>query len=306
MNIRLQWISRTHGATKTVIYRSDTPFEIDALPEPVGEVGPGITEFLDTGLDYGKPYYYRTEVFKGEESSISFLKELYALPYTGPGPQELIAGDTDYGYFGLVSEFEVIRFSHFQRDIGKVLSLSYGSHYSNNDGYWYAKFIYEGRVLYCPLWRMEMSGNYQPIFNSGLYTGMYEGDVVNPGNYDIGSPVIMSYNGHRFLARLPTDNNVPANYTDSTNFRRNSEFYDAYLSIWDSSAIRNRLVRRPLVYPTDAPTISYSHSSGSYAPVANFQSEPYFVRASDLMFYYPYSTSRSMFVPILLELLPNE
>ena len=63
--------------------------------------------YTDTAISRGKQYFYRFETFKGEDSALSNEISIAAIPYSGPGPQKLIMGDYEAGYFGMVTAIEL-------------------------------------------------------------------------------------------------------------------------------------------------------------------------------------------------------
>lgn len=313
MYIRLRWTSRTPANTKTVIYRSTDPFDENDLPDPIGEVGPGVTEFLDKGLVYGEYYYYRTQVFKDEEHALSKLKRIRAVTYTGPGPQEIENGDSDYGYFGLVSEFELLRAtlfnSKYQEVTGNRLTVQV-PYNSARDGHWYAKFAFEGRIIYIPLWVCYSSGtSLNSLKESGLAAGLYKLTEPYASDETYGEPVVINSNGVRLLMRLAYDN-VRELISGTMAFRRPTEFYEAFLSTvtLNSKAFANRLVRRPEVYPSSNARIDWfgrtSHSQ--YLPGFSPDTGIYFLEVNGNSFNTTLTTSRACYVPLVLELLPEE
>lgn len=313
MHIRLRWTSRTPQNTKTVIYRSLHPFDKDELPEPIGEVGPGVNEFLDQDLEYGEYYYYRTQVFKGDENAISDIKKIRAVTYTGPGPQEIETGDSDYGYFGLVSEFELYRAtlfaSKFREVVNSTLSIQI-PYNSARDGHWYAKFAFEGRVIYIPLWVNYSSGvSLNTLKSSGLAAGLYKQLEPYKSDDTYGEPVVVESNGVRLLMRFPYDG--IRDFTNGTlAFRRPTEFYEAFLSTTrlNTKAFNNRLVRRPEVYPDTMDKIDWfgRTSSTQYLPSFSPEVGIYNLEVNGNSFNTGMTNSRTVYVPIVLELLPEE
>ena len=144
MALKLTWDDKNLDVDGFRIYRSDTFIQPYALPPPLTTVGPGIFEYVDETAVRNKPYHYRVGSFKGTEESVSQDRILCNMPYTGPGPQQLLRGTWESGFFGEV----------LTKDLFNNIDLINGLSISNSgvlpDTNW-LKFVYKGKILFFPI-----------------------------------------------------------------------------------------------------------------------------------------------------------
>lgn len=199
MEIKLTWIDRNGTSEGTRIYRSETRFDHTNLPEPLATVGPGITEYIDSTAERGKAYFYRFGTFKGDDEALSEPKSVFALAHTGPGPQKLIAGDHELGFFGEVSPTELFE--------GNVLASMVGltagnSHYPNAG---WLKFADRGKILFIAKKPFRYSISWAQLYSAGLVYGV---DGPGPNPYPAGSSVnqftVVRKDLDAFVVRLMT------------------------------------------------------------------------------------------------------
>lgn len=63
MAIKLNWTDTNSIEDGHRIYRSSSPMDPEALPAPLAEVGPGVTEYVDETALPNTTYYYRVAAF---------------------------------------------------------------------------------------------------------------------------------------------------------------------------------------------------------------------------------------------------
>lgn len=63
LRIRLNWTDNNLGESGHRIYRSDTPMDPNDLPEPLSELGPNVTEYVDEDVEENAVYYYRVGAY---------------------------------------------------------------------------------------------------------------------------------------------------------------------------------------------------------------------------------------------------
>lgn len=63
MGFRLIWKEDNLGEDGHRVYRSSSPMDPQALPAPVVELGPDVTQYDDGGVVEGNTYYYRVSAF---------------------------------------------------------------------------------------------------------------------------------------------------------------------------------------------------------------------------------------------------
>lgn len=152
----------------TRVWRSTTPFDQFSLPPtPHLVLPPGATEFTDPDAPRGSEYYYLLEVFKGSGNS-EFTGPLKATALginTGPGPQELIAGDQLSGLYGTVEAVDFITGD----DLANSIGLTTGT--AQNSTVPWLKFILEGKTLFVPERTFRHSISWNNIHARGAVYG---------------------------------------------------------------------------------------------------------------------------------------
>lgn len=85
--------------SRTNIYRSTSPMDINNMPEPYATVSGDKTYYADTGVELGKTYYYRIGVFDLVEEKITSSEVVISVGTELQEPFELEATyyETDSG-----------------------------------------------------------------------------------------------------------------------------------------------------------------------------------------------------------------
>lgn len=185
MEIKLTWDNPNTLYDGTYVYRSEEPLDVNNLPPAIADLPNGVTEYVDRDVVRGTKYYYRFGVYRGDDITVSGQKEVWALPYTGPGPQSLIAGDWETGYFGEVTAPELFT----GEELAAMVGLQVGT-LINNASSWF-KFADKGKILYI---------SKLPIRRSISWMDLFDLDCVY-GTDELGKKVITK-NRDDFIVRL--------------------------------------------------------------------------------------------------------
>lgn len=102
MNVKLTWTDLNTDETGHRIYRSSSPMDTQALPPPVAELGPDITEWEDTDTPVDQVVYYIVSAVRGAEEA--FSEEVLV---NTSSPVEFV-GATFSGYFNGVTSVSVM------------------------------------------------------------------------------------------------------------------------------------------------------------------------------------------------------
>jgi hypothetical protein len=104
MRIDLKWLDPNKKSYhKTEVYRSEFKFDDISVAELIATVEPGINEYQDATVEYGKVYYYRLRfIDPPRRPKESATYEFKASAYTGPGAATLMFGDENFGYYGVI------------------------------------------------------------------------------------------------------------------------------------------------------------------------------------------------------------
>jgi hypothetical protein len=144
MGIKLNWaLPEGVSLDKVVIYRGTQRISTGALPAPLAELAPDTVAYEDATVASGNIYYYVISLVKGAQVSFSSNYEIGYFSSTGPGPQELLRGTWEKGYFGTVSDAEFLSFMDIKEQLAGLPAPNGVS------GGWH-KLIYKGKILFFP------------------------------------------------------------------------------------------------------------------------------------------------------------
>jgi len=248
MKISLNWKNRTPGADGTRIFRAQEPFDAASLPGVLDTVAGGVSTYDDSAVVSGERYYYRTQVFKGENTALSSQLEAWALPRTGPGPQQLMDGDLEVGFFGEVAATDFINGATLQSRFALPGALR------NSDTNWF-KFAYKGKILFTPVRPILQTVTWLDLYNAGVVYGT--DDFGNqPFGLQVNQRRVITINGENFLVRLFEGRPKPvrpwANYgTDTSYPGRNTDSIGLEGSEWND--LMNRVVTNGLPFSLRKP-----------------------------------------------------
>lgn len=224
----------------TRVWRSTEPFDEFSLPPtPHLVLPPGATEFTDPDAPRGSVYYYLLEVFKGVGNS-QFTGPLKATALginTGPGPQELIAGDHLSGLYGTVTANDFITGDVLANSIGLTAGTA-----QNSTVNW-LKFNLDGKTLFIPEKTFRRTITWDQIHACGAVFG----------------DATVSIQGDTYKVRLLKGAN-----TDPTTTGGGHDLEKTWGSEW------NRLFYPLVPNPTNTPTHPVSQEGIRYGAFANY------------------------------------
>jgi hypothetical protein len=171
MGIRIEWVDPNQANAPVSIYRSENKMLDDNnLPEPIAVVPSNTGFYLDEDIIRNKLYYYRVAT-PGVEGSgelvITPNKGLMFMPYTGPGPKNIIRGDYEFGIFGrmpmgnLFSAQELVSWSGIDVITETVPGIP-------NE---WVKFIHKGKIYFTPTMPIATKVSWLSLYNAGLVYG---------------------------------------------------------------------------------------------------------------------------------------
>lgn len=198
MTITINWIT-PKKVDQVLLYRSTTKYDPQVLPveAPLATLGPEATSYIDNSALVNTYYYYLLAYKSGDEIVYSPQSLTINMPYTGPGPQELLRGDWERGYFGEFSAPEM-------PNRAEITALVKGGGSAYTEPTW-LKFIYKGKILFIPKGNPTQSISWNMLYASGLIYGMDSfGPANRPTNVgDVNQRVIYSKGDHDYLVRTP-------------------------------------------------------------------------------------------------------
>lgn len=202
MAVYLEWVNPNKGG-ETEVFRSASTIDKDNPGTPIVTFNDDTSFYNDPVPKVGDTVFYLIRT-SNASNEIVFSREvkLDVTVDTGPGPSDLMWGDTHMGYFGRVSE----------NDLGIEMSL-WGT--PSSDRFWY-KIMRKGKILFIasPLFNSSKNANAliaAKVFNTGI-TSAYDSAPSTGG-------AVMTIRGRRFaprIAKMFDDGNTdlsPTNYS---------------------------------------------------------------------------------------------
>lgn len=215
MSVTLSWSNSNFKPSSIRIYRSNSPISDINVGEVIATLVNSETSFTDIDVVNGSTLYYQVEVFQGDLSIKGKSFKVYVDTDYGIGGQEILAGDSVFGYMGSMSASSLgYMFSDMTSD---VVTLVY-------------KFIRNGKIIFTPgICRMLTPTSME---NKGLLSS---GVIKARGSEaDKDKWVTIDINGRLYyprVAKFYDDGNldlVDANYGSSITPKGKSELIDLY------------------------------------------------------------------------------
>lgn len=143
-------------------------------------------------------------------------------PGTGPGPQELLAGDSSAGFYGEVPVEELIDGAALALETG----LSAGTPINTTEPW--LKFAYQGKTLFIAKKPYRHSLNWEDLYRAGLVYGT-DDFGTNPLTNPVTQRKVIEVGSEQYIVRLPRGGD-----TDPTD-TIGGEWADLLYRVWDSS-----------------------------------------------------------------------
>jgi hypothetical protein len=210
MPIKLDWTD-PNTADDYTIYRSASPIADASLPASLAVVPAGTLTYTDNTVVRNQLYYYRVASRKGTDVALTPNKALAYMPYTGPGPQTLLRGDWNFGYFGKMPMSDL-----FSAQECKVFAGGFAATVTENTDatLGWLKFVYKGKIIYIASQALFSTLTWEQLYRAGVIYGNFpstdwapyakttfgtiaQGKVVNRGD-------------NAFVMRVPTSRAVMA------------------------------------------------------------------------------------------------
>lgn len=170
MAITLHFDNPNPPGVKLDIYRDTKPIDRDNLPAPIASFDTHVTEFTDNDVIKNFKYFYVFRTTGPVDSKVTRNIEVLALDDKGAGPDRLITGNLDYGYYGVVPNTDFFTYSQLLTALkmpgGSVTFKTSLHKYS-----WRGKTVIVGPVFY---------GLTPEVMKA---QGMVEGKIVQWGQF---------------------------------------------------------------------------------------------------------------------------
>lgn len=167
MPIRIDWLDPNGGTQPVNIHRATSPMNDEAnLPAPIGTVS-GASFYVDDTAVRNQLYYYRLSSLGQAGTSdliITPNKAMASMPYTGPGPQTLLRGDWECGFFGRLPMGSLIT----GQELISILGAGTDTAYADNE---WLKFVYKGNIIFFPKYSIAASVSWDTVYKAGMVFG---------------------------------------------------------------------------------------------------------------------------------------
>lgn len=215
MAITINWPAYNSAvATEIRIYASTTKLADDALGTPIATLSGNATSYVwTTPPTDNTVYWLRIAIDRGADSYLSPNQSYGYFANTGPGPQAVVRGDWEYGYFGRVAVAEMLTPSALRTALGIAGA-------GPNDGAvtFYYKFIINNKIIFVPCGSITWAITWDQIYNLGL---MYGVDATGLGNLPVApsnltgvnQKKIITIGAYNFLVRTFKGSVLPINQT---------------------------------------------------------------------------------------------
>lgn len=201
MAIILSWSNRGQAVTAVNIYRSGRRSESPTL---LAELNTAVESYTDDTSSRNTIYYYQVGLVIGGSEVKGAVIPAAEVSDPGPGPQTLISGTWEWGYFGKLTPDEFFT-SATLRTLCPLVWSAYGTAIS----YW-RKYALRGKVIYLPdvpIYQFTATAQsaITYLYNAGLLYGNGRSD--KPPLISSGLTVLQNkkatLNGYEFYIRAP-------------------------------------------------------------------------------------------------------
>lgn len=235
MNITITFDNFNGGLEEGIrVYRDNAPIADGALPAPLASLPPGTTQYLDGTAVRGSKYYYRFGVFSGTDELISPNKAVLAVAPndTGPGPNTIVAGDWDLGYFGYCKSADFLSYGA----LFGLLGIAAGGSAALTDVGW-IKVAYKGKVLYIARSTARYAQTFNSLYQAGAVYGTNDnGPVVPTGAVATNQYKPQTVGAYTFIPRIlkgmPDSSALPASKADKDAVQLASHEFDDIMGMF--------------------------------------------------------------------------
>jgi hypothetical protein len=228
MPIKLDWIDHNVGAESRKVYRSLTKIDQGNLGTPLVTLPGTALTYTDTTVQRGVTYHYVVTSVVGTDEAPSAEFIIAYIPYTGPGPQTLIRGTWDYGYFGRVAMEDIFS----QQELFNACGLPSSGTINNAANYWH-KVVHKGKILFFANNHLASALSFANIYNAGCVYGNRPSAewpaAIKTQLGTVEQNKIVSSSIHKFYVRLPTSRGVMSSTSTASIDLRGGE-YDGALA----------------------------------------------------------------------------
>ena len=256
MSVTIKWQDNNLFEMGHRIYKSPTYFTEDSLPSMLVELGPDVTEYVDSAGVSGENWY-RVSAFL--DNGYEIFSEAFITGFFfnfGIGSSTFVGGDLSAGFLGEVSSADFITGDVLASAIGLTAGTP-----QNSDVPWW-KFAIDNQILYVPTMSFRNNLSWVNINNVNAVYDDSNAPIVTIGGYNFKVTLMtgaeadptVNENGdgsewnrliYRIHSTVPSDQvggNWASYNTDNTNITSGNGRY-TWCQETRSSGTTNRVVR---------------------------------------------------------------
>lgn len=220
MPIRIDWLDPNGGTQPVNIHRATSPMNDEAnLPAPIATVT-GASFYVDDAAVRNQLYYYRLSSL-GQAGAADMIitpnKPMASMPYTGPGPQTLLRGDWECGYFGRLPMGSLIT----SQELVSILGAGTDTAIADNE---WLKYVYKGNIFFFPKYAIAHTISWDTVYKAGMVFGDIDpaqwpaiaksswGTITQKKRITIGNHVLTIRNPTSRANPLNTGSVIPTDY----------------------------------------------------------------------------------------------
>lgn len=212
MPIKVDWTDPNSGTEEYLIYRSESRISSGSLPAPLATVPAGTFTYSDNTAVRNKLYFYRVGQKKGADITLTPNKALANTPYTGPGPQNLLRGDWEFGYFGRVPLNDIFSIQELRLIHGSITTA--GQDNTDTTLAW-LKFAVKGKIIFVASSAVIGNITWDSLYKAGVIYGNFPSSdwpaYIKTTYGVIPQGKIATKGEHQFVVRVPTSRGVMSN-----------------------------------------------------------------------------------------------
>lgn len=198
MSITINFESQAgKGLDSIEIYRTAgrAVFDYNSPGGPIVTLAQDATSYTDENVELGMVYnYYVCNVKAGQRVYSSPINAAYVYDL-GPGPQKLLFGNWNAGYFGKLSEVEFLS----KADLDNLLPINI-----TTSPYSWHKFVYDGKILFIPQTSLHGSVSWSVLYSYGLVYGNAKPVQEIITQYGaVRTPCVIRRENDEFIVRCP-------------------------------------------------------------------------------------------------------
>lgn len=200
MSIVLNWKPQPGKTLDSIeIYRLSprVAFNPNSPGTPLVVLPGNATSYEDKTTTANGTYQYRIMSVKGTDKVVGFPIVQADFTHTGPGPQKLIRGNWDCGYFGTLTNLEFILNA---AELNGLIGFAAW----NQNVVLFHKFVFRGRILFIPDTPTRVGATWENHYSQGLMWGTDDfGSAPQGVSQNVNQRRTVNKNGYEYVVRLP-------------------------------------------------------------------------------------------------------